>query len=233
MIEIGSQPIIWHIMKIYSHFGFNDFLICAGYKQYSIKEYFADYYLRSNDVTFDFSKDGSPQIIKQGAEPWRVTIVDTGLETMTGGRIKRVQSHIGKESFMLTYGDGIADVNIPELIAHHQRNRKIATLTGVRTTQRFGVLDIDNTDRVVSFREKHRVDSGLINGGFMVLEPEIFDYLTDDTTVFEQEPLERLSAEGELMVYRHAGFWQCMDTQRDKQTLEELWRSGKAPWKLW
>lgn len=233
MIDVGEQPMLWHIMKIYSHYGFNEFIICAGYKQHIIKEYFADYYLHTSDITFDFTKDGKMVVHNNAAEPWKVTVVDTGLNTMTGGRIKRIQPYVGNETFMLTYGDGVADLDVNKLVEFHKSHGKAATLTAVRAGQRFGVLGIGEEQRIDSFREKRRNDGGYINGGFMVLEPKVFDYLEDDTTVFEQRPLERLAEDGELMAYKHDGFWQCMDMQRDKMQLEAMWNSGKAPWKIW
>ncbi len=232
MIEIGGQPILWHIMKYYSHFGFNDFVICLGYKQYVVKEYFADYYLHNSDVTFDLSNN-SMQVHNNYSEPWKVTLVDTGLNTMTGGRVKRVQEFIGNESFMLTYGDGVSTVDLKALNEFHKKHGKIATITTVNIGQAKGVLDIDEGNVIRSFREKDESDGSLINGGFMVLNPEIFDYLEGDATIFEQGPLQRLAAEGELMSFYHQGFWQCMDTQREMHKLEELWQSGRAPWKVW
>lgn len=233
MIEIGEQPILWHIMKIYSSFGFNEFIICAGYKQHIIKEYFADYFLHTSDVTFDFTNNNEMMIHHNSAEPWKVTIVDTGLNTMTGGRVKRIQKYVGDETFMLTYGDGVSDVDIAKLVEFHKNHGKIATMTAVTVGQRFGVLDIDNTGVISSFREKNDLDGGVINGGYMVLEPKIFDYIAGDSTVFEKEPMERVAKEEQLMAFKHNGFWQCMDTQRDKMQLEEMWESGKAPWKIW
>ncbi|MEG1821968.1 MAG: glucose-1-phosphate cytidylyltransferase [Clostridiales bacterium] len=233
MIEIGEQPILWHIMKQYSAYGFNDFVICCGYKQYVIKEYFADYYLHTSDITFDFTKKNNIVIHKNHAEPWKVTLVDTGLNTMTGGRVKRIQKYIGNEPFMLTYGDGVSDVNIKSLVEFHQSHGKIATMTAVNTGQRFGVLEIDDNSTINSFREKNENDGSMINAGFMVLQPEIFDYIEDDSTIFERAPLEGVAAKGNLMAFKHKGFWQCMDTQRDKEQLEKLWASNKAPWKVW
>lgn len=233
MIDVGEQPILWHIMKIYSHYGFNEFIICAGYKQHIIKEYFADYYLHTSDITFDFTQDGKMVVHNNVAEPWKVTVVDTGLNTMTGGRIKRIQPYVGDETFMLTYGDGVADLDVSKLVEFHKSHGKIATLTAARAGQRFGVLGIGKEQQIDSFREKRRNDGGYINGGFMVLEPKVFDYLEDDSTVFEQRPLERLAEDGELMAYQHDGFWQCMDMQRDKMQLEAMWNSGEAPWKIW
>lgn len=233
MVEIGGMPILWHIMKGYSHYGYNDFIICAGYKQHVIKEWFADYFIHTSDVTFDFSKGNEVIVHHKHAEPWRVTVVDTGLNTMTGGRIKRVQPYIGDEAFMMTYGDGVCDVNIANLVEFHKSHGKAATLTAVIQQQQKGVLDIGKKGAVKSFREKQINDGAAINAGFMVLEPKVFDYLEGDSTVFETTPLERLADEGELMSYRHTGFWQCMDSMREKEMLENLWESGKAPWKLW
>lgn len=233
MIEIGGMPILWHIMKEYSRYGYNDFIICAGYKQHVIKEYFADYYLHRSDVTFDFSDNNKMIIHNNVAESWRVTIVDTGLHTMTGGRVKRVRDYIGDETFMLTYGDGLCDIDINKLVDFHKSHGKIGTMTAINVSQRFGVLDIGRDGLVKTFREKSELDSNVINGGYMVFEPDIFDYIEGDKTVFEKAPLETLTNMGELMAYRHNGFWKCMDTQRDKQELEELWESGKAPWKKW
>lgn len=233
MIEIGGIPILWHIMKEYSYYGFNEFVICAGYKQHIIKEYFADYYLHRSDVTFDFSSDNKMIIHNNVAEPWQVTIVDTGLNTMTGGRVRRVKDYINNETFMLTYGDGVCDIDIAKLVEFHKGHGKKATITAINVNQRFGILDIDSNGSVSSFREKNDDDGDVINGGYMVLEPEIFDYIDGDDTVFEKKPLETMAKMGELMAYRHDGFWQCMDTQRDKQLLEKLWSSGKAPWKKW
>ena len=233
MIEIGGQPILWHIMKIYSTHGFNEFIICAGYKQHVIKEYFADYFLHTSDVTFDFTNNNEMVVHHNSAEPWKVTVVDTGLNTMTGGRVKRIQKYVGDETFMLTYGDGVSDVDITKLVEFHKSHGKIATMTAVNVTQRFGVLDINETGVISSFREKKARDNGVINGGFMVLEPKIFDYIDGDSTVFEQKPLESVAQAGQLMAFQHDGFWQCMDTQRDKMQLEKLWSEGKAPWKIW
>lgn len=233
MIEIGGKPILWHIMKIYSHYGFDEFIICCGYKQYVIKEYFSDYYLHMSNVTFDFKNNNNMIIHNNFAEPWKVTLVDTGLNTMTGGRIKRIEPYVGDEDFMLTYGDGVSDVDISKLLKFHKEHDKIVTMTAVTTSQRFGVLDVNEDGLINSFREKSDLDAGLINGGFMVLKPEIFKYIKDDSSVFEKEPLETVASEGELIAYKHNGFWQCMDTQRDKQQLESLWTTGKAPWRKW
>lgn len=232
MIEIGEKPILWHIMKSYSHYGFNDFIICLGYKQYVIKEFFADYFLHTTDITFDLVEN--KMIVHNNySEPWKVTLIDTGLNTMTGGRVKRIKEYVENETFMLTYGDGVADININELVAFHKEHKKAATITAINVGQKFGVLDIDSNNKINSFREKSDDDGSAINAGFMVLEPRIFDFLKDDTTILEKKPLESLAEIGELMAYKHNGFWQCMDTQRDKIKLEELWQSGKAPWKVW
>ena len=233
MIEIGGKPILWHIMMGYSHYGFQDFIICCGYKQHVIKEYFADYYLHNCDVTFDFSKDNHMQVHSCCSEPWRVTLVDTGLNTMTGGRVKRIQKFVGNEPFLLTYGDGVANIDIGKLVNYHQSHGKLATITTVNVGQRFGVLDIDEKGQINAFREKSDTDGSMINAGFMVMQPEVFDYITDDTTILERAPLEKLAQGRQLISYYHKGFWQCMDTQRDKQYLENLWAEGKAPWKIW
>lgn len=233
MLEIGGKPILWHIMKEYSHYGFNDFVICCGYKQHIVKEWFADYYLYNSDVTFDFSNENKMTIHNNVAEPWRVTLVDTGLNTMTGGRVKRIQKYIGNETFMLTYGDGVSDIHIDELVAYHKKQGKIATLTAANVGQRFGVLDIANDKTITAFREKSMDDGARINAGYMVLEPEIFDYIDGDSMVFEKEPLERVAAKGELAAYIFDGYWQCMDTKREMDQLNELWDTGKAPWKSW
>ena len=233
MIEIGEKPILWHIMKIYSQYGYNQFVICLGYKGYAIKEYFAQYYLHESDVTFDFC-NGNQQIVHNHcAEPWTVTLVNTGLDTMTGGRVKKIQPYVGKEPFMLTYGDGVADVDISKLVEFHQTHGKRATLTSVQPEGRFGALLLGDDDQVNGFNEKPQGDGAWINGGFFVFQPEVFDYLTYDHTILERDPLEKLSREGELMAYKHSGFWQPMDTARDKKILEDLWQSHKAPWKVW
>lgn len=234
MIEIGGKPIIWHIMKEYSYYGYNDFIICAGYKQHVIKEWFADYYLHNSDITFNFREDGTMEVHNNVSEPWKVTIIDTGLNTMTGGRVKRIQKYVGNEPFMLTYGDGVSDVNIKELVDFHQSHGKIATLTAIHVGQRFGVLDIDReTKAITAFREKSSADGSRINAGYMVLQPEIFNYIDGDDTVFEKEPLQRVADLGELRAYKHNGFWQCMDTQREKEELEKMIASGNAPWMVW
>jgi len=234
MIEIGEKPILWHIMKIYSHYGYNDFIICCGYKHYVIKEWFADYYLHNSDIMFDFTEDNKLTLLNTAAvEPWKVTLVDTGLNTMTGGRVKRIQKYVGNEPFMLTYGDGVADIDIDALVKFHQNHGKIATITTVNVGQRFGVIEMDDSDTIKAFREKSDSDGSVINGGFMVFQPQIFDYIDDDTTVFERKPLESMAKLGELKAYKHNGFWHCMDTQRDKQNLEAMWATDKAPWKVW
>lgn len=232
MIEIGEKPILWHIMKYYSQFGFCEFVICLGYKQYVVKEFFADYFLHTSDVTFDLANN-KMEVHNNYAEPWKVTLVDTGLNTMTGGRIKRIWPFIGDEPFMLTYGDGVSDVDLKELAAFHQAHGKIATIMAVNVGQRFGVLDIRQGGQIQSFREKNDSDGAWINGGFMVMSPRVFDYIEGDRTVFEKDPLERLAKDGQLMAYQHHGFWKCMDTQRDKMQLEALWQEGNAPWKIW
>lgn len=233
MIEIGEKPILWHIMKYYSAFGHNDFIICCGYKQYVIKEFFADYYLHMSDVTFDFTEENRMVVHNNTTEPWKVTLINTGLDTMTGGRVKRVKDYIGQETFMLTYGDGVSNVDINKLIAFHQAHGKIATLTAIQPGGRFGRLEIDHNDKIRSFQEKSVEDGGWINGGFMVLNPEIMNYIEGDQTVFERYPLEKLAAEGQLKAYKHADFWQCMDTLRDKELLERLWQKNQAPWRIW
>ncbi len=233
MVEIGGQPILWHIMKIYSSYGVNDFIICAGYKQNVIKEYFANYYLHRSDVTFDFSNGGKMTVHNNVSEPWTVSVVDTGLNTMTGGRIKAIRDYVGDEPFFMTYGDGVSDVDISALLAFHKAHGKYATLTAVQPNVRFGMLDIQADHRIEAFREKEIADSGWINGGYMVLEPAVFDYIEGPATVFEKGPLEQLAAEGQLMAYQHNGFWQCMDTLREKTKLEELLASGQAPWVRW
>ena len=232
MIEIGGRPILWHIMKYYSEFGFHDFVICLGYKQYVVKEFFADYFLHTSDVTFDLANNRM-EVHNNYAEPWKVTLVDTGLNTMTGGRVKRIQPYIGNEPFMLTYGDGVCNVDLKGLVEFHKSHGKTATITTVSIDQQKGVLAIGPDNTIRSFREKAASDGAIINGGFMVLNPEVFSYLKDDATVFEQEPMTRLAAEGQLMSFYHDGFWQCMDTQREMQLLETLWQSGNAPWKIW
>lgn len=232
MIEIGEQPILWHIMKYYSAFGFHDFIICLGYKQYAVKEYFADYFLHTSDVTFDLS-DNSMEVHLKHAEPWKVTLVDTGLNTMTGGRVRRIREYLSGEDFMLTYGDGVADVDLRALLAFHASHNKIATLTMVNIGQAKGVLDVGEAGEIRAFREKDESDGAMINGGFMVLRQGIFDYLSGDDSVLEKEAFQKLASDGQMMGYCHHGFWQCMDTQREKKKLEELWQGGNAPWKIW
>ena len=233
MIEIGGMPILWHIMKEYAYYGHTEFIICAGYKQEYIKEWFANYFLHNSDVTFDYrGGTGEMTVHKSHLEPWKVTIVDTGYNTMTGGRIKRIQKYIGNEPFFMTYGDGVCDVNINKLLDFHKSHGKIATLTAVKQAQEKGVLDIVE-GAVKSFREKNFNDGAPINAGYMVLQPKIFDYLTDDTCVFEKEPLQKLVVEGQLMSYVHQGFWQCMDNIREKNMLEKLLINNAAPWKKW
>jgi len=233
MIEIGEQPILWHIMKSYSYYGFNEFIICCGYKAHVIKEYFANYYLHRSDITFDFSMDNEVVIHRKFAEPWKVTVVDTGLNTMTGGRVKRVRDFLNNETFMLTYGDGVSDINLASLLEFHRKQGKLATLTAIQPGGRFGTIEINDDMKVNRFAEKHKEDGGWINGGFMVLEPSVVDYIEGDSTIFEREPLEHLSKEGQLIAYKYDGFWQCMDTLRDKLLLDELLEKNIAPWKVW
>lgn len=234
MVEVGGMPILWHIMKVFSHYGFNEFVVCAGYKQHMIKEWFANYFLRASDVTFDFSSGRENLVIHHNrVEPWKVTVVDTGLATMTGGRIARVREYVGDESFFMTYGDGVCDVNIDDLLSFHRSHGKIATLTAVVPEQQKGFLDIGENNSVRAFREKSAADASPINAGYMVLNPSVFDYLTGDDCVFEREPMERLAAAGELKSYIHKGFWQCMDNMREHDILERLYAEGKAPWKVW
>lgn len=235
MITIGEQPILWHIMKYYSHYGFNDFVICCGYKGHAIKEYFADYYLHRSDVTFDFSQENKMIVHQNIAEPWRVTLVDTGLYAQTGARIKKVQKYIGDEPFMLTYGDGVSDVDLKALLDKHQSTGAVTTLTAIQPGSKFGVLELNESEeKIVGFREKHGADGGWINGGFMVMEPEIFNYIQEnDDCILERIPLETLAKEGKLGIHKHYGYWQCMDTQRDRYFLETHWNNGTAPWKVW
>ncbi|MGC9124285.1 MAG: glucose-1-phosphate cytidylyltransferase, partial [Thermoplasmata archaeon] len=228
----GGDPILYHIMKIYSHYGYNDFIIALGYKGYVIKEYFANYFLHNSDIFIDLSKN-KIEILNSNSENWKVTLVDTGLNTQTGGRIKRLEKYIGNETFMLTYGDGVSDININDLVEFHKRHKKYATVTAVQPAGKYGQLNIGNNNEVIKFVEKPPGDNAWINGGFFVLEPKIFDYISSDETIWEKEPIENLSSEGQLMAYKHYGFWKCMDTLRDKRELEELWVKGKAPWRLW
>lgn len=233
MIEIGGAPILWHIMKYYFSYGFNEFIICCGYKGYVIKEYFANYYLHRSDVTFDFSDKNRRIVHYNDAEPWKVTVVDTGQETMTGGRLKRIRKYVEGETFLMTYGDGVSTVNLDALVKFHARHGKLATLTAIQPGGRFGVLDMDEEGGVRRFAEKAKEDGGWINAGFMVLEPKVLDYIDGDATFFEREPLERLAKENQLVAYKHNGFWKCMDTLRDKETLDFLIKSKKAPWIRW
>ncbi len=232
MIEIGGRPILWHIMKLYGYYGYNDFIICAGYKQQVIKEWFANYYLHSSDVTFDL-KENNMEVHSTYSEPWRVSVIDTGLNTMTGGRVKRIQKYIGDEPFLLTYGDGVSDINIDKLVEFHKSHGKYCTVTATSVGQKFGVLDINRDNQVNGFREKNDADGSVVNMGFMVCEPQVFDYIEGDSMVLEREPLENLVKDNQLMAYRYTGFWQCMDTMQEKEKLENLWESGKAPWKVW
>lgn len=233
MIEIGGKPILWHIMKIYSYYGFNDFIICVGYKGYLIKEYFSHYFLHMSDVTINLA-DNKTTVQATTSEPWRITLIDTGLDTLTGGRLKRIQKYIGKEEFMMTYGDGLADININDLLRVHREHKGYATLTTVQNIGRFGLLDLDDKSNIVkSFLEKPKSEGSWINVGFFVLRPEIFDFIEGDFTVWEKEPLENLAKEVKLISYKHMGFWKCMDTLRDKIELEKLWQEDKAPWKVW
>ena len=232
MVEIGDMPILWHIMKIYSSYGFNDFIICLGYKGYVIKEYFANYFLHKSDVTINL-KDNKLQVHDSFAEPWNITLVDTGLNTMTGGRIKRVKQHIGNEAFFLTYGDGVANVNISESLAYHRQHNKLCTVTAVQPSGRFGALNLNAQNQVVSFAEKPKGDGAWINGGFFVCEPAVIDYIEDDSTIWEREPLEQIAAANQMDAYKHSGFWKPMDTLRDKIELESDWQKGEAKWKNW
>jgi len=232
MVEIGGKPILWHIMKLYSTYGFDDFIVCLGFKGYVIKEYFANYFLHMADVTFDMSTNRMI-VHKQKAESWKVTLVDTGLNTMTGGRIKRIREFVGNETFMVTYGDGLSNQDLGELVSFHRRHGKIGTMTTVQPSGRFGAVDMDKNDEIKAFVEKPRGDGAWINGGFFVFEPQIFEYIDNDEIIFERQPLEKLSREGQLMAFRHEGFWKPMDTLREKHEFEDLWNSGNAPWKLW
>lgn len=233
MVEIGEKPILWHIMKEYSYYGFNEFIICCGYKQHIIKEWFADYYLYNSDVTFDFANNNKMQIHNNVAEPWKVTLVDTGLDTMTGGRIKRIKRYVGDETFMLTYGDGVCDIDLRQLLQNHKTRHKMVTLTAISVAQRFGVLEINDNNDITSFREKKVEDSDRINGGYMICEPSIFELIDGDETIFEKEVLEKLAKMNQLNAYKYDGYWQCMDTKREKDKLDLLWSTGKAPWKKW
>lgn len=232
MVEIGGKPILWHIMKIYSYYGYNEFVILLGYKGYIIKEYIANYYMHNSDVTFDM-KDNSIEILNNKTEPWKVTLIDTGTDSMTGGRIKRARWFVGNEPFMLTYGDGVSDVDIPALVEFHKKHKKFITVTSVQPEGRFGSLIIDQNDRITNFQEKPKGDDHWVNGGFFVCQPEVFDYIDNDSTIFEKEPLENLARDGQLYTYRHHNFWKPMDTIRDKKQLEEMIQKGNAPWMLW
>ncbi|MDD5197232.1 MAG: glucose-1-phosphate cytidylyltransferase [Candidatus Omnitrophica bacterium] len=232
MVEIGGKPIIWHIMKIYSHFGFNDFIICLGYKGYMIKEYFSHYFLHMSDVTIDLKKD-DVKVRSTSTEPWKVTLVDTGLDTMTGGRLRRVQKYIGNKTFMMTYGDGVSDVDIKELLKFHKRCGKHATVTAVQLAGRFGALNMKDKGVVTSFLEKPKGDGSWINGGFFVLEPEVFNYISGDNSVWEFDSLKNMAVDKQLTGFKHSGFWKCMDTLRDRSELEAFWDSARAPWKKW
>jgi glucose-1-phosphate cytidylyltransferase len=233
MVEIGGKPILWHIMKIYSHYGFNDFVVLLGYKGYYIKEYFANYFLHKSNITINI-KTGKMEVLNNSCEPWKVTLLDTGYETMTGGRVKRAQNFVGNESFMLTYGDGVADIDIKKLVEFHKFHGKAMTITSAQPEGRFGALNIAEDGQVINFLEKPKGDGGWINAGFFVCEPKVFDYITEgDSTIFEQAPLQNLAKDGELMTYKHEGFWKPMDTLRDKRELQKLWESGKAPWRVW
>ncbi|GHV93947.1 glucose-1-phosphate cytidylyltransferase [Spirochaetia bacterium] len=233
MVEIGGRPILWHIMKIYSHYGFNDFIVCCGYRSYYIKDYFYHYYMHAADMTIDLAAN-RVEYHTASSEPWKITLVDTGLETMTGGRIKRIQKYIGKEPFMLTYGDGVADINLAELLKYHREKEKLATVTAVLPSGKFGALEIAKDDHISSFFEKPHGDGSWVNGGFFVLQPEVFGYIADgDSTIFERKPLENLARDGHLQAFRHTGFWKPMDTLREKLELQNLWDTGKAPWKVW
>lgn len=234
MVDLGGMPVLWHIMKLYSHYGFHEFIICAGYRQHIIKEYFADYFLHTSDVTYDFTNGKNEMTIhRSSSEPWKVTVVDTGLHTMTGGRIRRVRDYIGNEPFMLTYGDGVSDLDIAALVRYHKSHGKLVTMSAYNAGQRFGILDVGISGAITQFREKTQGDGNMINIGFMVCQPEFIDYIEGDETTLEGDPLVRAAKEGQLMAYKHEGFWQCMDTLREKGQLENLWASGKAPWKVW
>jgi len=231
MVEIGGMPILWHIMKIYSTYGINDFIICCGYRGYVIKEYFANYFLHMSDVTFDM-KQNKMEVHRKFAEPWKVTLVDTGFDTMTGGRLKRVKNFLENETFCFTYGDGLSDVNIKDLINFHRNQKTFATLTAIQPPGKFGALNIEN-NKISTFKEKPLGDGNWVNGGYFILEPKVFDYIEGDSTIWEREPLEKLSQEGKLSAYKHSGFWHPMDTLYDKNQLEQMWTSGKSPWKIW
>jgi glucose-1-phosphate cytidylyltransferase len=233
MVEIGNSPILWHIMKIYSAYGINDFIICCGYKGYMIKEYFANYFLQRSDVVFDL-KNNHMEVLQNGVEPWKVTLVDTGEKTMTGGRLKRVSTYLGNETFCMTYGDGVADIDITKVVEFHRQQKVLGTLTAVQPPGRFGAFNLmSGESRIASFKEKPQGDGAWVNGGFFVLEPQVVDYIDGDDTVWEREPMENLARDGRMAAYKHNGFWQPMDTLRDKHFLEDLWQSGSAPWQVW
>jgi glucose-1-phosphate cytidylyltransferase len=232
MVEIGGMPILWHIMKIYSYYGYNDFVICLGYKGYVIKEYFANYFLHQSDVTFDL-KNNTTTVHNNHAEPWTISLIDTGIDTMTGGRIKRIQSYIGNETFMLTYGDGVGNIDISKLVDFHKKNNKYCTVTAVQPSGRFGALNLTNEDSVASFKEKPSGDGAWINGGFFVCEPQVFDYIENDFTIWERAPMENIAKDNQMAALKHTGFWRPMDTLRDKQVLEKAWETNKAQWKIW
>jgi glucose-1-phosphate cytidylyltransferase len=234
LVEVGGQPILWHIMKYYSHFGFNEFIICCGYKGYMIKEYFADYYLHRSDISFDFADGNKMTVHSNVAEPWKVTLVDTGRESQTGGRVRRIREYVGDGQFMLTYGDGVGDIDLAALLdQHNAQAEKVITISVIQPGGRFGVIDFDESGDLTGFREKAKEDGGWINAGFMVANKELFDYLDGDSCVLEQTPFRRLAAEKKMGAYLHKGYWQCMDTQRDRSYLEERWNADNAPWKVW
>ena len=232
MVEIGGRPILWHIMKIYSHYGFNEFVICLGFKGYMIKEYFSNYFLHMSDVTFDVMNN-TMLIHERHVEPWKVTLIDTGADTMTGGRMKRIARHIGDETFMMTYGDGVSDVNVNKLVEYHKNHGKMATVTAIRPAGRYGALKLTESEQVVSFQEKVDSNGSWVNGGFFVLDPRVIKLIPGDTTIWERAPMEELAGTGQLMAFKHGGFWSAMDTLSEKIYLEEMWQQGKAPWKLW
>lgn len=232
MVEIGGMPMLWHIMKIYSAHGFNDFVVCLGYKGYVVKEYFANYFMHKSDITIDLATN-SMMVHDTNAEPWKITLVDTGVDSMTGGRVKRIQKHIGNEPFMLTYGDGVSNVDITQLVEFHKSKGKLCTVTSVQPSGRFGAINMSDENDVLSFMEKPKGDGAWINGGFFVCQPEVFDYIKEDSTIWEREPMEKLAAEGQMAAFKHEGFWKPMDTLRDKIELEQDWLQNKAQWKIW
>lgn len=232
MVEIGGKPILWHIMKIYSHYGYNEFIVCLGYKGYLIKEYFANYYRHQSDITIDLATNAT-EIHNSSAEPWKITLIETGQDTMTGGRVKKIQPYTNGQPFMLTYGDGVAEVNIPALVDYHKKNKRYLTVTAVQPSGRFGALNLSDRDEVNSFMEKPKGDGSWINGGFFVCQPEVFSYINGDSTIFEREPMERIAKDNQMMAFKHDGFWRPMDTLRDKNDLNDLWEKGQARWKVW